>query len=858
MEIFSMNVKSFFISSLCIVFSWVHLPSSHAQDWTTWNLPEGAKARLGKGIIIEIQYSPDGSRLAVASNTGIWIYDAQTGEELDLLTGHTNRINSIAFSPDGRMLASGSSDSTIRLWDAATGEHLHTLKGHVYSVRNVAFSPDSLTITSSGDGNLHLWDVRTGEHLRTLVSFDSYEKRHLWHPRTREHLRTLIVGGDWLIGGGHPLSPDGNTLVSWKADGTLHLWDAATGEHLHTLEGLGLVSSVVFSPDGRTLAIESGDSGTTRLWNVKTGEHLHTLDTYSDGCVFSPDGNIITFGAWGTTLWDIRTGELLHTLEPKSPTSSTGRVAFSPDGKTLASRKGGSGTIGFWDVNTGKHLRTLMEHTDGVEIVLFSPDGSTLASVGDWDYVRLWDVETKSELQTLTGPRGISSVSFSPDGSTLASVGGTYDYTVRLWDMKTGTELQTLTGRPEDWLDSVAFSPDGNTIAAGSGKVIHLWDVDTGTELQTLTGRPEDRLDSVAFSPDGNTIAAGSGKVIHLWDVDTGTELQTLTGRPEDRLDSVAFSPDGNTIAAGSGKVIHLWDVDTGTELQTLTGRPEDWLDSVAFSPDGNTIASAGSWDNTIHLWDVDTGTELQTLTGHTGGVNSIAFSPDGRTLASGSWDGTVLLWDIAPPEPERLAADVNGDGVVNTHDLGTVAAAFGKTGENVADVNGDGVVNIRDLINVAAAALGQAAAPTTIHQQIPTHLTPTDVQHWLILAHQLDIKNPTTQRGILFLRHLLSVLTPEKTALFANYPNPFNPETWIPYQLAEPAEVTLTIYSAAGKVVRRLDLGHQHIGTYQSKSRAAYWDGRNTVGEPVASAVYFYTLTAGDFTATRKMLIRK
>ena len=201
---------------------------------------------------------------------------------------------------------------------------------------------------------------------------------------------------------------------------------------------------------------------------------------------------------------------------------------------------------------------------------------------------------------------------------------------------------------------------------------------------------------------------------------------------------------------------------------------------------------------------------------------------------------------------------DVNKDGVVNILDLVVLAQAFGETGENAADVNGDGVVNIQDLVAIAAAIGQVAASPSAIRQQAPPHLTQEEVQHWLTQARQLNLTDTKAQRGILFLEHLLSALMPKETALLPNYPNPFNPETWIPYQLAQSADVALTIYDIHGRVVRDLDLGHQRAGTYYSRSRAAYWDGRNAQGESVASGVYFYTLTAGDFTATRKLLIRK
>ncbi len=209
------------------------------------------------------------------------------------------------------------------------------------------------------------------------------------------------------------------------------------------------------------------------------------------------------------------------------------------------------------------------------------------------------------------------------------------------------------------------------------------------------------------------------------------------------------------------------------------------------------------------------------------------------------------------PPTDPVVSEDVNGDGIVNILDLVLISANFGKTGQNVADVNGDGVVNIVDLVKVAAELGAGAAAPSALPQTLEI-LTAADVRQWLTQAQQITLTDATSQRGILILEQLLAALIPKETSLLPNYPNPFNPETWIPYQLAKPAEVILRIYSVNGMLVRTLALGHQPAGIYHSRARAAYWDGKNEAGEPVASGVYFYTLTAGDFTATRRMLILK
>ena len=215
--------------------------------------------------------------------------------------------------------------------------------------------------------------------------------------------------------------------------------------------------------------------------------------------------------------------------------------------------------------------------------------------------------------------------------------------------------------------------------------------------------------------------------------------------------------------------------------------------------------------------------------------------------------------YNLVEPTAEltQLAEDINKDGVVNIQDLVLVASSLGKTGPNTADINGDDIVDIRDLVKVAGA-LGTAAAAPTLHQQLLKTLTATEAQKWLSQAQHLDLTEATTQRGVRFLEQFLAAFIPKETILLANYPNPFNPETWIPYQLAEATDVTLYIYTLKGTLVRTLALGHQPAGMYRSRSRAAYWDGRNQVGEPVASGLYFYTLTAGDFTATRKMLILK
>ena len=294
----------------------------------------------------------------------------------------------------------------------------------------------------------------------------------------------------------------------------------------------------------------------------------------------------------------------------------------------------------------------------------------------------------------------------------------------------------------------------------------------------------------------------------------------------------------------------------------------------IAFTRNGRVLAVSRSRHgdpryapDTLRLWDAVTGENIRTLEGHTGNVYSVAFSPDGGTLASGSREGTVLLWELFPSpdpleneqphvvEPPQVMPDVNRDGVVDIRDLVLVAGQLGNTAENRADVNGDGMVNILDLVLVAGMLDNAAGAPL-IDLGGTEMLRTTKVSEWLEAARQLDLTDPAIPRGIEYLEKLLEALTPERTALLPNFPNPFNPETWIPYQLARDSHVRISIYNAKGILVRHLDVGLQPEGFYTDKHYAAYWDGRNEDGELLASGLYVYVFRAGSYRSARRMAI--
>lgn len=569
-----------------------------------------------------VAFSPDGQLLATGDASGeIRLWQVADGRQLFVCQGHSGWVRSVAFSPDGTILASASSDQTIRVWDISNGRCLKELQQHSGWVRSVAFSPDGKTLASgSGDNTIKLWQVDTGECVQTLQGHQHWV---------------------WSIA----FSPNGQHLASGSEDKTLKLWDVGTGECLRTLEGHTLwVRSVAFSPDGRTLASGGGDN-TIKLWNEETGECLQTFEGHSHrvrSVAFSPQGDILASGSGDYTvkLWDIETGQCLKTLYGHSNRLES--VAFSPDGVTLAS-VGEDRTMRLWDTSTGQCLRTLQGYATWVQSVHFSPDSKTLASGSEDHRVRLWDVQSGECRLTLKGHQGwVCSVAFSPDSKTLAS--GSSDYRIKLWDGEMGNCRATL--QDNRWVRAIAFSPTGDTLASGSGDhLLKLWDVQTGTCLQTFSGHTS-WVWAIAFSSDGRTLASGSyDKTIRLWDASTGECLHILTGHGS-WVQAVAFSPDGRMLASGScDNTIKLWDVPTGKCLGTLTGHAS-WIQTVAFSPDGQLLAS-GSCDNTIRLWDVQAGTCQRALQGHLSWIWSVAFSPDGRLLASGSQDETIKLWEL-------------------------------------------------------------------------------------------------------------------------------------------------------------------------------------------------------------------
>lgn len=568
-----------------------------------------------------VSLSPDGKRVASGSkDKTVKVWDAETGVHVRTITGHAAYVTSVVYSPDGKRIASGGDDKTIRIWDADTGQELRTLRGHHNFISSLSFSPNGRRIVSgSWDETIKVWDIEAGREVLTLQG--------------HANPVTCVAFG-----------PDGKRIASGNHHGTVRIWDAEAGRSIHVLERhTDSIESVVFSPDGKQLASASTDN-TARIWDTETGRRILALDDSGDiqSVLFSPDGMWIATGGDDAVIkiWDAETGRQIRTFQGHAGAISS--VSISRDGKRIASGSWDK-TIKIWDAESVQQTRTLQGHHGGVTGLSFSPDGKRIASASLDRTIKLWDVETGEEMRTAMrlGIAG-SDIAFSMDGKRIAS--GGFDGIIKIWNAET-SRLEDTLPIDDEHITSVAYCPEGNQIAsAGLQGIIRIWDMDTREELCRLKGHTG-FVEGVAYSPDGKRIASGGrDKIIGIWDVDTRKELCRLQGHT-DSISGVAYSPDGKRIASCShDKTIKVWDAETGAELVELKGHmSEIW--SVSFSPDGKRIAS-GSRDKTIRVWDAETGHEILTLQGHTDSIGVVSFSPDGKRLASCSQDNTIKIWD--------------------------------------------------------------------------------------------------------------------------------------------------------------------------------------------------------------------
>ena len=686
---------------LCFTALLLHvvlLPISFAQDNTKVGLPDGAIARLGKGGIVAMRFSPDGARLAVGTEIGVWLYDVNTGAGTILLSRelrHANNrafepsrlkewqpapvtfVNHLAFSPDNRILAvSESSNGIVQLWNIETHHELSRLPLTTRrdSVSAMIFSQDGKTlITPNYFGDIIHWDTVTGSQ---RIHLDSY----------RPNLTLLEEDGKYGSHSGDALAfaQDGVTFVSGDPkDGKIRLWDAATGRQLAIFKAKTPfaklsgeepeiqkgVNALAFSPDGKTVA-SGHDDNTVRLWDTATNTERATLKGHTERIntvAFSPDSTLLASGSADDSiiLWDVRKNRKHAIL--RGHRDEIGVLTFSPVGRTLLASGSVDGTVRFWDTDTGSEMSTFATgHTAWIGGVAFSADDTTLASVTGNGTVQIWDIKTGHEL---TAPPTAhhnknEATAFSSDATLFASHGA--DSTVRsrgnntctswlphgkirLWHLRTGVELATLSQKAK----ALAFSPNNIILAASDSKETRLWDARTGLEISRFNVRQFPMYAVVTFSPDSTILATGGMRgETHLWRVNTGRKLATLTATVNEFPKVLAFSPDNSTLAVGYvNNHIRLWDLKTNQARDTsLAAQQEIWAEILKFSPDGKTLLITTrdfKMPREIQLWDIETDQALPSIrTGHTVRIQTLKFSHDGKTLASSGADGTILLWD--------------------------------------------------------------------------------------------------------------------------------------------------------------------------------------------------------------------
>ena len=668
---------------------------SDKGDYTQWSLPKEAKARLSKGNINDISFTPDGTRIAIGSPTGVWFYDANTGTELSLLTEHTSQVGRLVFSPNGNTLASGEYNK-ILLWDITTKKLLKTLKKDKSWIKTLRFINNGKNLLCVRyDGSSVLWDVDTGIKLKEMDGesqqggFIVFLKNIIGHQPTASRLFIKNPNDNGIFAVGYE-------------NGVIRLKDATTGKHLKTFKGdQNHVAQLVFSPDGKLLTV-GYENGLLYLWDVTNGQLLkelkamsiYNLSRNSRTLTFSKDSKTLACQAksGAIELWDVATKSLRVILKG-SLDNTIYVLAFSPDGKMItgANRKG---EIQIWDTATGDELLSFTSrHINGILALVYSPDSKIIASQHSDGTIQFWDALNFTQLsKRIQIDPWRPAIVFSQNGRTM-TVGEEFVYkkhtrgahakesligTVSLWNTSTGNKLddfrvESHTGKlpklpaiskyTSGIYGQAVFSQDGNMIAVALNSTratkdnqfsIHLWKIwekpinlshitlKDHTDI-TLKGHTA-KINTVVFTPDGKTLASGSEDgTIRIWDTSTGNQLLSL---PSDKFPALAFSIDGKILASSNTDNIQLWDISTGTQMKTLKVENDYSVTALAFAPDGKILTS-GSYDGTIRLWDIATGNELTIYEGHFDMVNALSFSSDGKTLASGSEDGTILLWDL-------------------------------------------------------------------------------------------------------------------------------------------------------------------------------------------------------------------
>jgi WD40 repeat protein len=551
--------------------------------------------------------------------------------------GHTDYVDGLALSPDGRMAISASWDKTVILWDIQTGKTIRRFEGHTDKATSVAFAPDGLSaISGSTDMTMIQWNVKTGGVIRKFEG-------------QPDLIYTVAI------------SPDGLYAASGGSKGNIILWNIKTGEMIRRFEGhTDGIQKLQFSADGLNLLSAANDKAVI-LWAVGTGQILHRFEGHQSNAysaVFSPDKNMILSGSDDgmMILWDIKTGQIIRRFYELGG-AYVGDVAFSPDGHIILS--GGLSGLTLWNIETAQPISRLHGHNGAVTAIVFTPDGRMALSASEDHTLRLWDLEYGQKIRHFNSEgAGVwtSALAASRDGlMAMAAFRADLHTNIIMWDTNTGEEIRRYS--IDKYISDIAISPDGQTaiLATDQGTMpsdVILLAVKSGEEIRRFTGHPS-AISSVAFSPDGRTAAsAGHNGVMILWDVATGKEVRRFKGYDGDDPDGanvwhyVGFSPDGKSlIATHFNGMIVLWDAATGKEIRHYAGHSMDSLNFV-FSGDGRW-AFSGAGDNTAILWDVPSGSVVHLFRDHSAAIPRVDITSDGRFGIAGSADNTTTLWDL-------------------------------------------------------------------------------------------------------------------------------------------------------------------------------------------------------------------
>ena len=735
------RLSSIFLTLL--LFSTLFPLNTFAEDYTQRNLPEGAKARLGKGVITDVQMSTDGTLLAIASSIGVWLYDVRTGSETALITGHTETVMHVAFSPDGKILASSARDATIRLWNTETGKSLLSLSNATHPI-HLKFSTDGKTLIGKDwKGTVRFWDINTGEQLNTFTP----------------NLPKIRLGRDriWLFAADAFIDQTvGFIFAVGNKDGTISIQDGHTGREIRKLivqtdHSLSLpiqssqpytykrktidgkparrwVNGLHLSPDGKTLVSTidyrvgdwdgrgwSGSGGPTELWDVETGEQLAVFP-YGIGATFSGAGKTVALkaisGKSDCAIWDIATRRKIAEFP------LTLNIRFSGDGKILAIIDNDGYAI--WDIATRSEIATHNPVVEWFEIsperFMLSQDGTLLVTADAHGTVAVRETKNAKQLRLVTTgyTKPFTALAFSHDGKTIASGDSTSNF--QLWDTHTGTKQNTMKAGSQR-IEGLAFATDNVTLTAVNDQEnIMQWDITTSKQVAAHTLRNTNinrgstlfddgtgfQHKGLVFTPNSEKLAVKntekgtiklSETTIDIWDITTDKPPRHLIEFAV-HWGPIAFTPDGSILASGSDfhAATDLWSTHTGERIATLK-TPGNWINdllvrlrlrhssihALAFTHDGETLA-VGTQDKHIQLWNVTDHQHIGSLEVHKYVVCELAFSADGKTLASGDTSGKIHLWEM--PTHQHLTTFDGHKGYIRT-------LAFAPDGKTLASTNG-------------------------------------------------------------------------------------------------------------------------------------------------------------------------